>query len=88
LEEDYTGARRFALERRPGASDALLGRATSTAPCRSVPRWSRSTPTTPPPAIGWVNLFDSKKQPAKAVAEFERVLSRPENKELVNKLSR
>jgi len=87
VEEDYTGARRFALERDVlGATDALLAKGdvdgaiailSTVAPEHADYSAARNR-------LGGIYL-DSKKQPAKAVAEFERVLSRPENKELVNK---
>jgi hypothetical protein len=87
LEEDYTGARRFALERDVlGASDALLakGDVDGAIAVLSTVEPEHADYSAAHNRLGGIYL-DSKKQPAKAVAEFERVLSRPENKELVNK---
>ncbi len=87
VEEDYTGSRRFTLERDVlGASDALLAKGDVDG---AIAVLSRVEPehadySAARNRLGGIYL-DTKKQPAKAVAEFERVLSRPENKELVNK---
>jgi hypothetical protein len=87
VEEDYTGARRFALEKDVlGASDALLakGDVDGAIAVLSAVEPEHADYSAARNRLGGIYL-DSKKQPAKAVAEFERVLSRPENKELVNK---
>ncbi len=87
LEEDYTGARRFELQRDVlGASDALLakGDVDGAIAVLSTVEPEHADYSAARNRLGGIYL-DSKKQPAKAVAEFEKVLSRPENKELVNK---
>jgi hypothetical protein len=87
VEEDYTGARRFVLERDVlGATDALLakGDVDGAIAVLSTVEPNHADYSAARNRLGGIYL-DSKKQPAKAVAEFERVLSRPENKELVNK---
>jgi hypothetical protein len=87
LDEDYTGARRFVLERDVlGASDALLakGDVDGAIAILSTVDPEHADYSAARNRLGGIYL-DTKKQPAKAVAEFERVLSRPENKELVNK---
>ncbi len=87
LEEDYTGARRFALERDVlGAADALVakGDVDGAIAVLSTVEPEHADYSAARNRLGGIYL-DTKKQPAKAVVEFERVLSRPENKELVNK---
>lgn len=87
LEEDYTGSRRFNLERDIlGASDALLakGDVDGAIAVLATVEPEHADYSAARNRLGGIYL-DTKKQPAKAAAEFERVLSRPENKELVNK---
>jgi hypothetical protein len=87
VEEDYTGARRFLLETDVlRAADARLskGDVDGAIAVLSTVEPEHADYSAARNRLGGIYL-DTKKQPAKAALEFERVLSRPENKELVNK---
>lgn len=87
IEENYTGARRFVMERDLLAqSEALLasGDVEGAIKLLSSVGGGHSDFSAAHNRLGGIYL-DVKKQPERAVAEFEKVLERPENKQLVNK---
>lgn len=87
VEEDYTGANRLVLERDVLAqAEALVAAGDVDGAIRtlSAVEPSHSDYSAAHNRLGALYL-DVKKEPQKAVAEFEKVLSRPENKALVNK---
>ena len=87
VEENFTGARRFVMERDLLAqSEALLasGDVEGAIKLLSSVGGGHSDFSAAHNRLGGIYL-DVKKQPERAVAEFEKVLERPENKQLVNK---
>jgi hypothetical protein len=87
IEEDYTGARRLVLERDVLVhAEKLLadGDVQGAIGVLSAVPSTHSDFSAAHNRLGGIYL-DVTKEPAKAVAEFEKVLSRPENKQLVNK---
>ncbi len=86
-EEDYTGARRIVLQKDVLArSEALLEKGDTDG---AIAALSQVRPTHPDYSAAHHRLaglyLDEKKDAAKAIEEYQRVLELPENRELVNK---
>jgi tetratricopeptide (TPR) repeat protein len=87
LEEDYTGARRITLQKNVlSQSDALLQKGDVDG---AIALLAQVQPGHPDYSAAHHRLagiyLDEKQDPAKAIAEYQRVLELPENRELVNK---
>jgi tetratricopeptide (TPR) repeat protein len=87
LEEDYTGARHITLQKNVlSQSDALLQKGDVDG---AIALLAQVQPGHPDYSAAHHRLagiyLDEKQDPAKAIAEYQRVLELPENRELVNK---
>ena len=87
LEEDYTGGRRIVLQKDLlGQSDALIQKGNTDG---AIALLSQAQPGHPDYSAAHHRLaglyLDQKKDPTRAIAEYQKVLDLPENRELVNK---
>jgi tetratricopeptide (TPR) repeat protein len=87
LEEDYTGGRRIVLQKDVlRKSDALVDAGDIDGAIALLSQVPSGHPDYSSAHHRLAGLYlDEKKDPAKAAAEYERVLELPENRELVNK---
>jgi tetratricopeptide (TPR) repeat protein len=87
VEEDYTGGRRLVLQKDVlKAADSLLEKSDVDGAIALLVQVQPGHPDYSAAHHRLAGLYlDAKKDPAKAIAEYKRVLELPENKELVNK---
>ena len=87
LEEDYTGGRRLVLQKDVLArSEALLQKGDMEAAIAVLTQVQTGHPDYSAAHHRLAGLYlDEKKDPSKAIHEYQRVLELPENRELVNK---
>jgi tetratricopeptide (TPR) repeat protein len=87
LEENYTGGRRIKLQKDAlGQSDSLIGKGDVDGAIALLAQVQPGHPDYSAAHHRLAGLYlDEKKDPARAIPEYQKVLDQPENRELVNK---